>query len=303
MTTTNAALSEGPGGPADELTSAAPPKGAIRGMVFSVKAIVAHRELLTLLVRREIKARYKDSSLGIAWSLLRPLAMLLIYYVAIGKFLGAERSIPEFAIFIFTGLTAWGLFSEIISSSTVSIVANAALIKKVYIPREIFPLSAVGSAGFNFLTQFVILIAATIVLVQPPLAPNLFLLPLALAVLLLVGFSIGLLLSALNVYLRDVQHLVEVLLLLLFWASPIVYSYEFVHNVLKGGWLEQLYLANPFSLIVLGFQKAIWVAGSDQLWPPNLELRLVIVGLLSVLMLWAAQRVFARLEGNFAQEL
>lgn len=303
MTTTNAALSEGPGGPADELTSAAPPKGAIRGMVFSVKAIVAHRELLTLLVRREIKARYKDSSLGIAWSLLRPLTMLLIYYVAIGKFLGAERSIPEFAIFIFTGLTAWGLFSEIISSSTVSIVANAALIKKVYIPREIFPLSAVGSAGFNFLTQFVILIAATIVLVQPPLAPNLFLLPLALAVLLLVGFSIGLLLSALNVYLRDVQHLVEVLLLLLFWASPIVYSYEFVHNVLKGGWLEQLYLANPFSLIVLGFQKAIWVAGSDQLWPPNLELRLVIVGLLSVLMLWAAQRVFARLEGNFAQEL
>lgn len=302
MTTTNAGLS-GEAGPAGELTSAAPPKGAIRGMVFSVKAVVAHRELLTLLVRREIKARYKDSSLGLAWSLLRPLTMLLIYYVAIGKFLGAERSIPDFAIFIFTGLTAWGLFSEIISSSTVSIVTNAALIKKVYIPREIFPLSAVGSSGFNFLTQFAILMAATIIVARPPLAPNLFLLPLALAVLLLVGFSIGLLLSALNVYLRDVQHLVEVLLLLLFWASPIVYSYEFVHNVLQGGWLEQLYLANPFSLIVLGFQKAIWVAGSDQLWPPNLELRLIVVGLLSVLMLWVAQRVFAKLEGNFAQEL
>ena len=142
--------------PSGELISAAPPRGAIRGTIFSVKAIVAHRELLGLLVRREIKARYKDSMLGLLWSLLRPLTMLLIYYIAIGKFLGAERSIPEFAIFIFTGLTAWGLFSEIISLSTNSIVSNAGLIKKVYVPREIFPLSTVGSAGFNFLTQFAI---------------------------------------------------------------------------------------------------------------------------------------------------
>ena len=289
--------------PGGELVSAAPPRGAIRGTIFSVKAIVAHRELLGLLVRREIKARYKDSVLGLLWSLLRPLTMLLIYYIAIGKFLGAERSIPEFAIFIFTGLTAWGLFSEIISLSTNSIVSNAGLIKKVYVPREIFPLSTVGSAGFNFLTQFAILIVATIVLGQAPLTVSLLILPLALAVLLLVSFSIGLLLSALNVYLRDVQHLVEVLLLLLFWASPIVYSYEFVHKVLQGGWLEQLYLANPFTPIVLGFQKAVWLGGSDQLWPPNLELRLVVVGLLSVLLLWVSHRVFAKLEGNFAQEL
>jgi ABC-2 type transport system permease protein len=286
-----------------EFTSSAPPKGAVRGLTYAVRAIVAQRELLGLLVRREIKARYKDSSLGLLWSLLRPLTMLLIYYVAIGKFLGAERSIPEFAIFIFTGLTAWGLFSDIISSSTSSIVGNSGLIKKVYLPREIFPLATVGSAGFNFLMQFAILVAATLVLGQAPIHWDFFLVFLALASLLIIALAVGLLLSALNVYFRDIQHLVEVVLLILFWSSPIVYSYEFVNRAIGGGLLEEIYLANPFTVIVLAFQKAMWIAGSEQLWPASLELRLVAISLVGLVLLWAAQRVFARLEGNFAQEL
>ena len=271
--------------------------------MYSVKAVAAHRELLGLLVQREIKARYKDSSLGFLWSLFRPLTQLAIYYVAIGKFLGAERQIPEFAIFVFTGLTVWGLFSEILSSSTSSIVSNAGLIKKVYVPREIFPLSAVGSASFNFVVQFTILLAAAFLVGRPPITPGLVLVPFALIVIVLFAFAVGLLLSAVNVYLRDVQHLVEVLLLVLFWASPIVYSYEFVHDALRGSWLEQLYLANPVTVVVLTFQRAIWAAGADQTWPPDLLLRLALTGAASLAFLWVAQRIFARLEGNFAQEL
>jgi ABC-2 type transport system permease protein len=254
-------------------------------------------------VRREVKARYKDSSLGIIWSLLKPLTMLLVYYVAIGKFLGAERSIPEFAIFVFTGLTAWGLYSDIIASSSTSIVFNSGLIKKVYLPREIFPLATVGSAGFNFLTQFAVLITATLVLGQAPIHWDFLLVFLALASLLIIAFAAGLLLSALNVYFRDVQHLVEVVLLVLFWSSPVVYSYGFVKGAIGGGWLEEIYLANPFTVIVLGFQKGMWIAGSEEPWPAFLELRLVIISLVGLALLWAAQRVFARLEGNFAQEL
>ena len=286
-----------------ELIVAGPPRGLIKGTVFSIRAIVAHRELLNLLVRRELKARYKDSALGFVWSLVRPLALLLIYYVAIGKFLGAERSVPDFAIFIFTGLTAWGLFSEIITSSTTSIVSNAGLIKKVYLPREIFPLATVGSAGFNFLIQLAILFAATLVTGQFPLSINLLYLPLSLAVLLLFSVAVGLILAAVNVYLRDVQHLVEVLMLVLFWASPIVYAFAFVHQTLKGSWLEQLYLANPVTLIVLGFQKAVWIGGGPGAQPEHLALRLGVVGLISIALLWVGQRIFARLEGNFAQEL
>ena len=285
------------------LVTAGPPAGWIVGTAYSVRSVWAHRELLGLLVRREIKARYKDSSLGLVWSLLKPLTQLLIYYVAIGKFLGAERSVPDFAIFVFTGLTVWGLFSEILSGSTTSIVDNAGLIKKVYLPREIFPLSSVGSALFNFVIQFGILLVATILLGRAPFHAELLYLPLALAVVLVFSVSLGLMLSAVNVYLRDFEHLVEVLLVVLFWASPIVYSYTLVHGVLNGSLLEQLYLWNPVTLVALGFQKAMWVAGAGETWPPDLAERLIIVGLISVVLLWAAQRVFAKLEGNFAQEL
>jgi ABC-2 type transport system permease protein len=285
------------------LVTAGPPKGLLAGTSYSIRAIWGNRELLNLLVRREIKSRYKDSSLGLLWSLFRPLTQLLIYYVAIGKFLRAEQSVPDYAIFVFTGLTVWALFAEVLSGSTTSIVANSGLIKKVYLPREIFPLASVGSAMFNFAVQFAILFVATVTLNRGPWHYQILYLPLALVVVLLFSFSLGLLLSAVNVYLRDFQHLVEVLLLILFWASPIVYSYKLVHKALNGSWIEQIYLANPVTLVVMGFQKAMWLAADTEIWPPNLPLRLVIVGLLSIVLLWVAQRVFARLEGNFAQEL
>lgn len=286
-----------------ELVTAGPPPGWIAGSVFSVRAVWQRRELLGLLVRREIKARYKDSSLGLVWSLLRPLTQLLIYYVAIGKFLQAERNVPDFAIFVFTGLTVWALFSEVLSGSTSSIVSNAGLIKKVYLPREIFPLSSVGSALFNFAVQFTILLIATVAFGRAPLHSDLAYLPLALVVVLLFSFSLGLLLSAVNVYLRDFQHLIEVMLLVLFWASPITYSYTLVHQVLQGNIIEQIYLWNPVTLVVMGFQKAMWISGAGETWPPDLGIRLAVVGVLSLVLLWVAQRVFARLEGNFAQEL
>ena len=291
--------------PASEppLIAAGPPRGLIAGPAYSLRALAANRELLGLLVRREIKARYKDSSLGLVWSLLRPLTQLLIYYIAIGQFLGAERLIPEFGIFVYTGLTVWILFADVLSGATSSIVLNGGLIKKVYLPREIFPLASVGSALFNFVIQFAILILATTATGQFPWHSDLLYLPLCIVVVLLFSFSIGLLLSAVNVYLRDFQHLVEVLLMVLFWASPIVYSYSLVNKAIGGTFWEQLYLWNPATLVVMGFQKAIWIAGADEVWPPDLAERLVIVGLISVVLLWASQRVFARLEGNFAQEL
>lgn len=287
----------------DDLASAAPPRGLLKGTAYSVKSIFAQRELIQLLVARELKSRYKDSALGFLWSLLRPLALLLIYYIAIGRFLGAERSIPEFAIFVFTGLTAWGLFSEIISGSTTSIITNSGLVKKVYLPREIFPIATVGSAVFNFVIQLGILLIATLALGQFPFTLDLLYLPLALVTLLLYALGMGLILSAVTVYLRDIQHLVEVLILVLFWASPIVYSFEFVRDAIGGGILEQIYLSNPMTIVLLGFQKALWISGPADAFPPDLALRLGILLAISAVLLWVGQRVFARLEGNFAQEL
>lgn len=280
-----------------------PPRGAMRGSAYTVREIWRRRDLLWLLIQREIRSRYKDSTLGVLWSLIRPLTQLLIYYVAIGKFLGAERNVPQFAIFVFAGLTLWTFFAELLTSTTASVVSNAGLVKKVYLPREIFPLSALGAALFTFGVQFAILFVATVVTGQGPWSSDILYLPFSVVLILLFGFAIGTLLAAANVYMRDFQHLVEVAVVILFWASPIVYSYEQVHNVLQGSFIEELYLANPITLAVLGFQRAMWRAGADQLWPPDLALRMAIASVICLLAVWVTQRIFARLEGNFAQEL
>lgn len=229
-----------------------------------------------------------------------------MYYIFIGKFLGAARAIPDFAIFVFAGLTIWSFFSELVQSGTDSILSNQGLVKKIYLPRELFPLAAAGSALFNFLVQLIVLLTATIVFGVAPLSPNFFLLIPSVLVVLVFGLAIGLLLSALNVYLRDTEHLVNVLLMLGFWASPIVYSLRFVNDALHGNWLEQMYLLNPVTLAVVGIQKATWISGVDdpsQFWPQSLELRLIAALFVSFVLLIISQRIFSRLQGNFAQEL
>lgn len=297
-------------------------RGVISVFTRSVRDLVARRELVLLLVRRELKARYKDSSLGFIWSLIRPLTLLLIYYVAIGQFLGAARAIADFAIFVYAGLTLWGLYSDIITSGTKSIVTNAGLIKKVYLPREIFPLAATGSAIFNFAIQFLVLIAATIVLGQFPVSWNLLYIPVAIIIVLVWGLAIALLLSALNVYLRDIEYLVEVGILIFFWASPIVYSWSLVVQTGQDSglaWIPAVYISNPITIAIMAFQKGIWAAGSEervgpavngeptvllpQPWPADMDWRLLIMFVIGLVFLWFAQRVFSRLQGNFAQEI
>lgn len=270
----------------------------------TVREIWKRRELVGLLVRRELRARYKGSSLGILWSLIKPLAQLLVYYFAIGQILGAARSIPSFAIFVFIGLTTWTLATEILTSGTRSIVDNAGLVKKVTLPREIFPLAAVGSALVNLGIQFVVLVVAMIALGQFPLGWGaLWVIP---SLVLVVTFcsAIAILLSALDVYLRDIQHLVEVVLIVAFWTSPIVYAFSFV-STLPLGWVLEVYLLNPITLGVLGMQRSLWVAGAGipSAFPAHLGLRILIAFLISCVLLWVSHRVFQKLQGNFAQEL
>jgi ABC-2 type transport system permease protein len=285
------------------LAPAGPRPGLVHGTAQSVRDVVGYRELLGLLVRRELKARYKDSALGFFWTLIHPLAQLLIYYVALGKFLGAERAIPDYAIFVFTGLTGWQLFSEIVGGGTGSIVANGALVKKIYLPREVFPLSVVGSALFSFGIQLLILVGATVLVGKPPSGVDLLYAPLALAVLLIYATALAFLLSAVNVYLRDIQYLVQIALMIMFWTAPIVYSWTQVHGVLQDGLAAKIYLANPLATATLALQRCFWVAGNPAAFPAGIGRALVGTALVGLLLLWVCQRVFARLQDNFAQEL
>ncbi|MCT9818756.1 ABC transporter permease [Microbacterium sp. W1N] len=277
------------------------------GFWASIAEVLSHRQLLTLLVRRDIKARYKDSVLGLLWVLINPIVQLTVYYVVMGQFLGAARGIPEFAIYIFSGLTIYAFFSEMLSGSTGSIVANSGLVKKVYVPREIFPLASIGSAMFTFLVQLVVLIVACFLLGSPPLTAGLLYFFPSVALIIVYGMATGLLLSALNVYLRDVQYLTQVVLMLAMWASPIVYSWTMVNSVFQQfnfpAWLLEVYTNSPLTLAVLGFHRAFWVAGTPADYPPGLALRMAIAFAVGLVLLWICQRVFTRLQGNFAQEL
>ena len=282
-------------------------QAGIVGTWGSLKAVFEHRQLLNLLVRRDIKARYKDSALGVLWTLINPIVQLVVYFVVMGQILGAARGIDDFAIYIFAGLTIYGLLSEALTGTTSSIIANAGLVKKVYVPREVFPLASMGSALFTFSVQVVVLIAACFILGAPPITSGLVYFPPAVALIVLYGAALGILFSALNVYLRDVQYLVQILLTLSLWAAPIVYGWSMVQDVFTSfglpNWLLEVYTNNPLTLAVLGFHKAFWTAGTDADYPPDLGLRMLIALLIGLVVLWLCQRVFARLQGNFAQEL
>lgn len=276
---------------------------SIRAVAASARDIVAHREMLDLLIKRDLKARYKDSALGFLWALARPLVQLAIYFVVLGHFLGAARGIPDFAVYVFTGLTAMGLFQEIAVGGTGSVLANAGLVKKVYMPRELFPLASTGSALFNFGIQIIVLIAATIIVGRIPIHPQILYAVPSLLVILVYGLAFALFFAAVNVYLRDTQYLVEVATMLLFWTSPVVYSWQMVQNIITSPVLLEIFTNNPLTLAILGFQRAFWLSGDAVSYPSALMLRLVMALVIGVILLFASHRFFLRLQGNFAQEL
>jgi len=269
----------------------------------TLRDIFARREMLDLLIKRDIKARYKDSALGFVWALVRPLILLGIYFVVLGQFLGAAKGIPDFAIFIFTGLTAMSLFQEIAVGGTGSIIANGGVVKKVYMPREIFPLAATGSAIFNFAIQLGVLLVATLIAAKPPLHWEIVYAVPALAIILVYGVAFSLFFSAVNVYLRDVQYLVEVVTMLLMWLSPVLYAWQMASQIISNPVLLEVYTNNPLTLAVLGFQRAFWVAGDTLAQPAHLVLRMGVALLVGLVLLVLSHRVFVRLQGNFAQEL
>jgi ABC-2 type transport system permease protein len=183
-----------------------------------------------------------------------------------------------------------------------SIVNNGGLVKKIYLPREIFPLASVGSAIFNFGIQLGILLLATLVFgVFPAHAEILYFIP-GLALILVYGTAFALILSAVNVFLRDIQYLVEVIVMLLMWASPIVYSWTMVKETVPP-WLLEIYTDNPITLAVMGFQKAFWVSGPESSYPDDLLLRMSIALVIGLVGMVAAHAVFNRMQGDFAQAL
>src|SRR5688572_7282449 len=189
-----------------------------------VRDIFRYRELLINLVRKDLKVRYKSSVLGFLWSLLNPAMLLVVYYFVFSVLLGS--GIPRFPIYLLSGLLVWNLFNVGLSSATGSVVASSGIVNKVWFPREVLPLSAIGAAVVHFFLQGIVMVLTLLVFQHPVAWSYLPLLVLGLLALLLFTAALGVLMAAVNVYLRDMQHLVEIALLPWFFCTPIVYSYE-----------------------------------------------------------------------------
>ncbi len=273
----------------------------------------ASRELLRAFTARELRVRYKGSTLGWAWALVRPLVMLLIYGLAIGVFLGGGRATPQFMIFIYCGLLAWGLFSTIVMGAINSVVANGALLSRASFPRLLLPLSILAAALVDFVLQASVLLIAYAIFRDVPSPSALLWLPPSMLLLVLFALAVGLLLAAFNVYVRDVGFLVDISLQVGFWLTPVLYSYgQVVRGAqefgVAGEIATRIYMLNPMANVVFGFHKALWPAVNTPAaeafaFPGRLDLRLAVFTVVSLALLWLGMRVYVRLSANFGQEL
>lgn len=280
-----------------------------------LRNLASRRELLTSLIFSDIRIKYKGSALGLFWSMLSPALTLAIYYMVFSIFL--KNGIPNFAVYLFSGLVVWNMFQNSVNSATGVIVDRAGLVKKVSFPREILALSNVGAAVIYFFVQLSVLALFLAAIGHQPAWGFLWILPFSFAALYLFTAALSIVMSAITVYLRDMRHLIEVVLQLWFWVSPVVYSYEnSIAATLHSHGLASIYFLNPITLIILTFQRIFYVSTVVHstttglplnilpTWPMstyfylNLGLLVIMGGLFLV-----AITIFGRLEGNFESEL
>lgn len=279
------------------------------GFVPEWKVTLGEHDMMRALLARELRSRYKGAKLGWLWSIARPLVMLMVYAVAIGVFLGANASIPGFAVYVYSGLLAWGLFSQIVIGSINSIVASSELIRKAAFPRELLIGAVVITALIDFAIQGVLLLVGYVIIGEfPGFAGLIWIIP-ALTILVLFATAAGLVLAAANARLRDISFLTEVALQVGFWLVPVVYSVGIVAETLKSmPILLQAYLANPVTIAIFGFRNALWPfadqsAGAPLMYPGNLPGAMVVSTLIGVVALFFAQRYFAVRGADMAQDL
>ncbi len=280
-----------------------------------LRDVVRHRELLVNLTRREIKVRHKNSILGVAWNLMNPLLYLTIFSLVFTFLL--PSGVPRYALNLLAGLLVYDLFSAGTTGATSSVVANSPLVKKIWFPREILPVAAVASNIVPFLSRLAILCIGLAVFRQSPEWSMIWLLVPAMVITLTMAVGLGLMLAALNVFFRDVQHFLELAFLALFWFTPIVYPYDFIGNAIRdrfGVGAEWLAMLNPITPLVITFQRVLYNPtnfSAEQQEQFTLLLRptswylqnMVVSAVAAVILLFFGLRVFARLEGSFAERL
>jgi len=284
----------------------------VKGSFFG--QLVAKRELVLTLVKRDLKVRYKASTLGFLWSFGRPLLLMLIMWTVFTVIVPIETEIP-FGLHLLTGILAWMFFTGAIFESQASILANSNVVKKVALPTAVFPASAVLGNLVHLLLAFSVLavfIAGYATVLDSKILPGweIIFLPLIVVLQSAILLGIALILSSLFVYYRDIGSISEIALSAWFYLTPIIYPMQKVRPRLKAladtDVLYYLYLANPMTPIVVGYRRVLFgqhLRHAPEVADATLLLGLGVSACWAVVLLGFGSWLFQRLSRRFADEL
>lgn len=266
--------------------------------------VFRRRHLLSLLVRKEVQIRYRGSVLGWLWSYVKPLVQFFVFFIALGLFLGLNSTIDFYPIYLLAGFTAVTFFSEAFNNGTKSIVDNAPLIKKIYLPRELFPVASMLVATVNILPQVLVVWVLALIFGWQFSFPAVGAILLGFLIIALLSTGLGLFFGAINVAFRDAQAFVEIIIMCAMWASPVMYQWSMVQENVGPLWFD-LYRLNPLTPAVELFHYGFWLPldprGGEPM--PDLATYSIYAVVVAIVAVLVGQFVFRRLEGRFAQEL
>jgi ABC-2 type transport system permease protein len=277
-----------------------------QGVGGGLREVLERRHLLSMLVRKELRVRYRASVLGLGWSYVKPAVQFLVYFVGLGLVL-RQNAIADYAVYLFGGLVVVTALSEAVGNATRSVVANGDLVRKIFLPRELFPVASVCVAAVHLLPQLAVLAVGALLAGWRPDAVGLVALSAGLVLVGVLALGLGLLLSAVNVLFRDVENVVDLVLTVLVWTSPVLYPWYLVADLVgRQSWLLTLYQLNPVTVAVELVHRGTWAtasSGNQAHVAPDLALRAAAAFALAGALVVLGQVVFRRLSGRFAQEL
>ena len=255
------------------------------------KDLYNYRELLKTSVKKDIGGKYKHSFLGVLWSFINPLLQILVYALIFPLVMKNGGSYKDYTVFMVCGLIPWAYFTTVINRASFIMIENGNILKKVYFPRSILPLSLVTSETINFLVSCIIILAF-IVIKGFGISKFILFFPLVLLIQYVLLLGIALIFSAVTVYMRDIQHFIGVVLQLLFYATPIVYSIDTIPENFR--WILKW---NPMTYIIEGYRAIFY----NQTMPDLKSLG--ILGVISIVILIVGYLLFNKLQKRFAEEL
>lgn len=270
-----------------------------------LKELRQYRFLLRNLVARDLKARYKNSVLGILWSILNPLFLMIVFTILFTVL--ANNQIRDYPIFVLTGLIPWNFFSGSLTGGTTAITNSSGLVKKVYFPRELLPTSTLLSNLVNFLFSFIVLIVFLYVF-DIGLTIHALWVPAILLTQLIFTLGLCLLLGSLTVFYRDVLMILEVVMLAWFFLTPVFYSLEMFGETatimgITFNPAQLLRWLNPMASIIDGYRTVLWgtydSSGPGAMYPPYLIRTFVT----SVIIFIVGYAVFLKLNPLFGEKL